>query len=638
MKFRKDINGLRALAVISVVLFHFNEIWMPGGFAGVDVFFVISGFLMTSIIFKGVGENNFSIFKFYIARANRIVPALALLCLILLVFGWIFLTPFDYKVLGKHVAGSIGFVSNFIYWREAGYFDSVSHDKWLLHTWSLAVEWQFYIIYPIIIVLLNKFFSLKVIKTLILLITFIGFGYSIFATNIWPNSSYYLLSTRAWEMMVGGIAYLYPLTITSKSKGRFFEALGLLLILSSYFFVNKESSWPGYLAFFPVFGAFLVIQSQQYNSFFTGNFIAQKIGSWSYSIYLWHWPIVVAIYYFNFGFWSVYVGILLSFVLGFISYNFVERIRFDNYFPSMYSLLVCKPLQLSIVVASLSSAIFLFGGLSFRFQVDSNFASIENGLTIPLRSNGYCFYSLDDNNYPVDKDAGVNCTLGLKGDPSSSLLFGDSYAGHNEPFLDEIFKNNKQSLQSIVTNWCFPSTTTRYTGPITHSAYKQCLLNREYLNENMQNYKNIIFAASWDSVLRQGLFDDVESVIDRAANLGINVFVIAGPYRFSKNPLSKFYRSVYFNQNFDISSIEGNDELMTTANMRLKTLSEKYKNVHFWGRDILYERKNVFSIGALTVPYSLDGGHISLIGSKYSAKYFMQDSGYQKNMSYFDFN
>ncbi len=112
MQFRKDINGLRAIAVIAVVLFHFNGSWMPGGFAGVDVFFVISGFLMTGIIFKGIEQENFSLLKFYVARANRIIPALAVLCLVLLVFGWLYLTPLDYKVLGNHVVSSMGFLFN----------------------------------------------------------------------------------------------------------------------------------------------------------------------------------------------------------------------------------------------------------------------------------------------------------------------------------------------------------------------------------------------------------------------------------------------------------------------------------------------------------------------------------------------
>jgi peptidoglycan/LPS O-acetylase OafA/YrhL len=216
LQFRKDINGLRATAVIAVVLFHFNAPWMPGGFAGVDVFFVISGFLMTGIIFRGIEQENFSILKFYVARANRIIPALAVLCLVLLVFGWFL--PLDYKALAKHVVSSIGFFSNVIYWRESGYFDVASHEKWLLHTWSLSVEWQFYIIYPLVLVAMRKFMSVKAMKATVLLGTVLGFTFCVIATYKWPNPAYYLLPTRAWQMMIGGVAYLYPFALQEKRK------------------------------------------------------------------------------------------------------------------------------------------------------------------------------------------------------------------------------------------------------------------------------------------------------------------------------------------------------------------------------------------------------------------------------------
>lgn len=161
VNFRYDINGLRAIAVLVVVIFHFLPTYLTGGFVGVDVFFVISGFLMTSIIFNGLANNKFNLFKFYVSRANRIIPALGVLCLILVILGWFFLPPTEYKSLGKHIVGSITFLSNIFYWQESGYFDASSHEKWLLHTWSLSVEWQFYIIYPVILLILNKFINIS---------------------------------------------------------------------------------------------------------------------------------------------------------------------------------------------------------------------------------------------------------------------------------------------------------------------------------------------------------------------------------------------------------------------------------------------------------------------------------------------
>jgi peptidoglycan/LPS O-acetylase OafA/YrhL len=140
--FRADINGLRAVAVLAVVLFHFRVAGFGGGFVGVDVFFVISGYLMTRIILGPLAEERFSVWRFYLARARRIFPALAVLGALMLAYGWFKLSPMDFKLLAKHVGVSLLFFSNQVYWKESGYFDADAHEKWLLHTWSLSVEWQ----------------------------------------------------------------------------------------------------------------------------------------------------------------------------------------------------------------------------------------------------------------------------------------------------------------------------------------------------------------------------------------------------------------------------------------------------------------------------------------------------------------
>lgn len=367
MKFRKDINGLRAIAVIAVVLFHFNNSWMPGGFAGVDVFFVISGFLMTGIIFRGIEQNNFSILNFYVARANRIIPALALLCLVILVFGWFYLTPLEYKALGKHAASSVSFLSNFIYWREAGYFDAASQEKWLLHTWSLSVEWQFYIIYPLVLLALHKFLSLKVLKLLLIVSTAFGFFFSVVATYKYPNAAYYLFPTRAWEMMIGGVAYLYPFTLQENRK-KLLEWVGLILVIASYLLISAENLWPGYLAVFPVLGSFLIIQAQRNDSLITANIVFQKLGAWSYSIYLWHWPLVVAIYRFSLPEYYIYIGMTLSVILGFLSYKYIEKIKFKKNFPTLLSYLKCKPVYIASIVAILSSVLFTTNGADLNIR------------------------------------------------------------------------------------------------------------------------------------------------------------------------------------------------------------------------------------------------------------------------------
>lgn len=623
--------------MIAVVLFHFNPNWLSGGFAGVDVFFVISGFLMTGIISRGIEQDNFSILKFYVARANRIIPALAVLCLALLVFGWFYMTPIDYRTLGKHAAGSIGFLSNVLYWRESGYFDASSLEKWLLHTWSLSVEWQFYIIYPLILISVRKLFSVQAIKPVILLGTVLSFALCVYATYRWPTAAYYLLPTRAWEMLIGGVAYLYPISSSNRQKIAL-EFVGVVLIIGSYFTVSAETFWPGYLAIFPVLGSFLIIIAQRNDSLITGNIVFQKIGLWSYSIYLWHWPLVVAIYSFSLDAKFVYSGMFLSILLGFLSYRYIETIRFKREFNSFFEYFKIKPLYIALSLGVLGSSTYYFNGLDFRFRLPPEVNTLRSQLVMPLRENGYCFYSFTgQSSNKVDKDIGVNCSLGSKKEKSSTLLFGDSFAGHNEPFFDEVFKSKNQSFKSVVTNWCVPSLTDRFTGPKSSLSYKQCLLNREYLKENMHNYKNVIFAGSWGSVLSKGQIDDVKSVIVSAASKGVNVFVMAAPYAYRKNPLKDFYQSIYFNRVANYDDLGSGDEVTNKANLYLREFSQNYSNVHFIGRDLLYRKSNTFDAYGLVVPYSLDGGHISMLGSKSSAKYFMQHPEYDMVMSWFEF-
>ena len=328
MKFRKDINGLRALAVVAVVLFHFDVNLLSGGFAGVDVFFVISGFLMTSIIVSGIEKNNFSIVGFYCARGRRIIPALAVMCLFLLIFAWLYLPPIDYHLLAKHSLSSISFLSNMVFWQEAGYFDASSHEKWLLHTWSLSVEWQFYIIYPLVLLACVKLFGYKSLRWLVLIGTLLGLALSAYASFKWPSLAFYSLPTRAWEMMLGGLAFLFPWQLSPKNK-RAVELIGIIFILFSYFTLTGNDVWPGYLALLPTLGAYLVIVASTKQSFFTGNAVAQWFGKISYSLYLWHWPIVVAIGYFTFdNSYTIWLGIALCLVLASLSFYLIERNTF----------------------------------------------------------------------------------------------------------------------------------------------------------------------------------------------------------------------------------------------------------------------------------------------------------------------
>jgi peptidoglycan/LPS O-acetylase OafA/YrhL len=444
MNFRKDINGLRAFAVIAVVLFHFKPTWLPGGFAGVDVFFVISGFLMTSIIFRGFDNNKFSIISFYISRANRIIPALALLCLILCFFSFFYITPVDYKVLGKHVVGSIGFFSNILYLREAGYFDSASHEKWLLHTWSLSVEWQFYILYPLILVFLKSFFPKSYIKKIIFIFALLGFVFCIYATYKWPVSSYFLLPTRAWEMMFGGIAYLYPLTI-SHNKKRYVELLGFICILGSYFFISKDNYWPGFLAAIPVFGTVMVIMAQRNDSFFTSNVFFQKIGLWSYSIYLWHWPLVVAVYYYSLNEFYSYFFILLSFFIGFLSYTHIESVKLKSYDFNFKTLFMSVPVYLFLATSFLGFLIYINDGFIKKSPIEYQ-RLISKAQPSPYRNKCH-----------IDKYHSPSKACEFFGENVTWAVFGDSHSVEIAYSLAVKLKSTNQSVKQFTYSGCIPS-------------------------------------------------------------------------------------------------------------------------------------------------------------------------------------
>ena len=328
-KFRYDINGLRAYAVALVVLFHFGIFGFSGGFIGVDVFFVISGFLMTKIIVSSLTKDTFSFLKFYISRANRIIPALAVLISTVGLIGWFTLLPQEFKDYAKHSIASLTFLSNIQYFRESGYFDAVSHEKLLLHTWSLSVEWQFYIILPIFLLLVAKLFkNIKILKFLYIMVFLISLLLSIYFTKNYASASFYLLPTRAWEMMAGGLIYLYFDKISFKENSkRILDLLGFSLIILSLILFTGKTAWPSYNALLPVIGSFLVLLANNNNSPFTNNKIAQFLGNTSYSIYLWHWPLVFYLAYLEKSENIIFVigAIIFSVILGWLSYKFIEN-------------------------------------------------------------------------------------------------------------------------------------------------------------------------------------------------------------------------------------------------------------------------------------------------------------------------
>lgn len=209
ISYRPDIDGLRALAIIPVLLFHVGIAGFGGGFVGVDVFFVISGYLITSIIAREVEAGEFTFSNFWARRARRILPASILMMIGCLVAGWFILAPDDYFDLGRSAREQAYFAGNFYFWKESGYFDGPSELKPLLHTWSLAVEEQFYFVFPLLFILAHRFFVNHKLSFFVL-VFIASFVASVILVDDYPSSTFYLLHTRAWELLVGGLIAIAP--------------------------------------------------------------------------------------------------------------------------------------------------------------------------------------------------------------------------------------------------------------------------------------------------------------------------------------------------------------------------------------------------------------------------------------------
>lgn len=298
-KYRPDIDGLRAIAVLSVVGFHAAPGRISGGFIGVDIFFVISGFLISTIILKGLENDNFSFFEFYSRRIKRIFPALLLVLLTCYALGWFLLLAEEYKQLGKHIAGGAGFISNFTLWNENGYFDNAAETKPLLHLWSLGIEEQFYIVWPLLLTVAWKR-RIDILK-ITLFIVLISFGLNIYKTNSDVVAAFYSPQTRFWEISVGStLAYitLYKKRFFADRSHAMINAqsfVGAALIAIGIVVVTKIYPFPGWWALLPTMGTALIILAGPrawLNRVVLSNRVLVWFGLVSFPLYLWHWPLL----------------------------------------------------------------------------------------------------------------------------------------------------------------------------------------------------------------------------------------------------------------------------------------------------------------------------------------------------------
>jgi peptidoglycan/LPS O-acetylase OafA/YrhL len=334
MTYRADIDGLRAIAVAGVVLFH-AKLGVPGGYAGVDVFFVISGFLITGLIMRDLRAGNFSLMDFWERRARRILPALAVVVAFTLAAGWFVLLPDDYAQLGERVAALLGFAANIKFWLESGYFAPEAEVNPLLHTWTLSLEEQYYVLIPLFLGLLFRLRRSRWVVPLLWLGAAASFAAAVYGTRQMSSGAFYLLPTRAWELAAGSLlAFAGP--ISRLPVRATLGWLGLAAIVASFFAYDEMTRFPGIPALAPVLGAVLLIWSgmrqpgdplpSPHRLLATRPLIA--LGLISYSFYLWHWPLLAGYRYAAYG--PLPLGMRLAMVsaalvLACLSWRFVEQ-------------------------------------------------------------------------------------------------------------------------------------------------------------------------------------------------------------------------------------------------------------------------------------------------------------------------
>lgn len=555
-KYRADIDGLRAIAVLSVVGFHASPYWIKGGFIGVDIFFVISGYLISSIIFSSLNKGTFSFSEFYARRIKRIFPALILVLSASFAFGWFALLPDEYKQLGKHIASGSGFMSNFFFWQEAGYFDNAAETKPLLHLWSLGIEEQFYIIWPLLL-----YFAWKWrINFLILAISVVVISFS---TNISIHLSdrvqdFYSPLTRFWELMMGSIlAYFTLQKIDLWGKAAQFirttfgitstlakpaeislknaqSLVGALLIGMAVLLVTKDRLFPGWWALLPTVGAYLIISAGQH-AWLNRTVLSHRVLVWfgliSYPLYLWHWPLLSFVRILEGETVSLAIRIftiLASIFLSWMTYKFIEKpFRFGKFSKvKSYSLIF-----LMVIVGFMGFNSFKSGGFGFRLpkvmQELTQF-SPDKGIVI---IGGPCFLN-PEQNYSDFKSCKSSTDKVIK---KSILLWGDSNAAHLYPGYKASFGKEFNIIGRTASS----------CAPILNVEVKErhhCKEINDFVFEFIKKERpsKIVLAALWTA----HDWRRIEETVTRLQEIGISNIDLIGPVPQWNGSLS---RQIYLN-------------------------------------------------------------------------------------------
>ena len=436
--YRADIDGLRGVAVLTVLFYH-AHLSFPGGYVGVDVFFVISGFLLTRILTKSVKEGRFKYLDFWERRVRRLIPALIPVTLCTAIAGYFLLLPADLKDLGGALVAQPLLSSN-VYFSQVvigGYFADQPEIRPLLHTWSLGVEEQFYLFYPFLLVLCFRFQATRKRLTLVLgILASLSYLATTAMTLSAPVAVFFQLQYRAWELSLGGLVAFRPPSSLGEKTRSLLGWLGLAMIMASACFFENASSLPGQVVLVPCLGAALVIWANRTMTS-SGRILSFKplvwVGLLSYSLYLWHWPLMAYGAYFGLSdqVWVRWLLVALSFGLSYLSYRFIEMpIRRKKLWPSKRSML---PLFAFYAISSISIGWLYYGCSGFP----GNWTPLALEFTKSRRVSIY--YSGDDVDLTLENPQGI--AIGASGPKIDFIVWGDSHAQAMIPLLDKLGKD-----------------------------------------------------------------------------------------------------------------------------------------------------------------------------------------------------
>jgi peptidoglycan/LPS O-acetylase OafA/YrhL len=542
--YRPEIDGLRAVAVLAVLLHHLAPALLPGGFVGVDIFFVISGFLITAQVYQDAGAGSFSLKRFYQRRINRIAPALVTVILVTLAAGFVLLAPTDLVLLARSAAHTLLAVSNRFFRKEYNdYFAADSGEAPLLHTWSLSIEEQFYLMWPLAMIALVKYSDRRYHLPLLGALTLVALGVS--QRGVDNHSSYYWLSARLFELMIGGALALHTARARSlpRAPATVLAALGLALIAGSLAWLTPDSPFPGLNALWPCLGAALLIRAG--NATPLAHLLSNRpmvfVGLLSYSLYLWHWPLIAYLHYADIDIGlGVGTGVgLAALLLAWLSWRYIETpwrrsgatLPFAPVFLRRF-VLPCA------AVAACAGITVHYAGFPARF--DARVAAYEAALKAePFRLRSDCHSGTDGYLRPPSE----SCRLGADKPVPDGLLIGDSFANHFSGMIDVMAKPQGLTFMDYTMNGCAP--VLQYSYIKTPEVAARCAQRNAaaYALVASRQFRHVILAGNWPQDAEVGV--KLQASVETLLGQGVQLTIIVNNQELRRAIRCPFQRVMY---------------------------------------------------------------------------------------------